>query len=156
MSGLLSIENYVPHRGAMLLLDRLLEAGPEHAITRVYVAKDGPFLEDGRAPAWVGIEYMAQTVAAWAGFQALQNNMPVKIGFLLGTRKFEALQPWFVAGSVLRVEARCELRGSNGLGVFSCQVYDNEALAARAQISVYEPEDGAALVMAPAAGGGKT
>src|SRR5690606_13029056 len=120
MNGLLPIENYVPHRGAMLLLDRLLEAGPEHAIAQVRVARDGAFLEDGKAPAWIGVEYMAQTVSAWAGFQALKKNEPVKIGFLLGSRKFEAMQPWFAAGSVLRIEAQCELQGSNGLGMFSC------------------------------------
>lgn len=146
MNGLLPIENYVPHRGAMLLLDRLLEAGPEHAIAQVRVARDGAFLEDGKVPAWIGIEYMAQTVSAWAGFQARQKNEPVKIGFLLGSRKFEAVQPWFAAGSVLRVEAHCELQGSNGLGMFSCRVYDNGNLAAQAQISVFEPEDGAAVV----------
>lgn len=143
---LLPIEHYVPHRGAMLLIDRLLEASAEHAIAEVCVPHDGLFVEDGGMPAWVGIEYMAQTVAAWAGWQAVQKNAPVRIGFLLGTRKFETFIPSFAVGTVLRVTVRCELIGSNGLGMFDCQIEDGTTIVARARISVFEPEDGAAHI----------
>lgn len=156
MRDFLPIEKYVPHRGAMLLLERLLDAGEEHAIAQVRVPRDGMFVAHGVVPAWVGIEYMAQTVAAWAGWQAVCRNEPVKIGFLLGSRRYEALCPSFAAGSTLRVEVRCELLGSNGLGMFDCQVWDGDVLSARAKISVYEPENGAAYLqeLAAEAGGG--
>ena len=146
MTEFLPIEKYVPHRGPMLLLERLLDAGEEHAVAQVYVPRDGMFVQDGVVPAWVGIEYMAQTVAAWAGWQAVQRSQPVKIGFLLGSRKYEALQPSFAPGSTLRVVVRCELIGSNGLGMFDCQVWDGSVLAAQARISVFEPENGAAYI----------
>lgn len=148
MSDLLAIERYVPHRGSMLLLDRLLEAGEEHAVAQVRVARDGLFVQPQGVPAWVAIEYMAQTVAAWAGWRAAQKGEAVKIGFLLGSRKLEALQPFFALGAVLRVEVQCELMGSNGLGMFSCQVLDNGQLAARARVSVFEPGDGTAYLRA--------
>lgn len=145
-SIVLPIEHYVPHRGAMLLIDRLLEASADHAVAEVRVSPDGLFVEDDGMPAWVGIEYMAQTVAAWAGWQAAQKNTPVRIGFLLGTRKFEAFTPSFSIGSVLRVTVRCELIGSNGLGMFDCELQDGTTVVARARISVFEPEDGAAHI----------
>ena len=148
MSDLLAIENYVPHRGSMLLLERLLEAGEEHAVAQVRVARDGMFVQPQGLPTWVAIEYMAQTVAAWAGWRAAQKGEPVKIGFLLGSRKFEAMQPFIAAGTVLRVQVRCELVSSNGLGMFDCQVLQQGQLLARARISVFEPEDGAAYLQA--------
>lgn len=150
MNEFLSIENYLPHRGVMLLLDRLLDASSEGARSQVCVPRDGLFLQDAGMPAWVGLEYMAQTVAAWAGWQALQAGRPVKLGFLLGTRRFHAACAHFLPGSVLHVSAHCELLAANGLGMFDCriQLQGDEAVLAQARICVYEPDDGHAFIHA--------
>ena len=148
MSEFLPIENYVPHRGVMLLLDRLLEADSESAVAEVVVPCDGLFLQDAGMPAWVGLEYMAQTVAAWAGWQALQKKQTVKLGFLLGTRKYNATQAFFAPGTRLRVIVHCELVADNGLGMFDCRIHHGEQELAVARISVYEPEDGSAYIHA--------
>ena len=140
------IENYVPHRGAMLLLEKLLSADAESAVAQVTVPRDGLFLQDAGMPAWVGLEYMAQTVAAWAGWQSVQAGGAVKLGFLLGTRKYQCAQSFFAPGSVLRVSVRCELIGENGLGMFDCQIHAQDAEVATARISVYEPENGSAYI----------
>ncbi|RYF71025.1 MAG: hypothetical protein EOO29_30780 [Comamonadaceae bacterium] len=146
-SELLPIENYVPHRGAMLLLDRLLAADDESAVAEVTVPRDGVFLHDAGMPSWVGIEYMAQTVAAWAGWQALQKGRAVQIGFLLGSRRYETSQAFFAPGTRLSVSVRCELMGDNGLGMFNCRIEaDGEKELATARISVFEPEDGNAYI----------
>lgn len=146
----LAIENYVPHRGVMLLLDRLLQADADSAVAQLTVPRDGLFLQDAGMPAWVGVEYMAQTIAAWAGWQALQRQQPVKLGFLLGTRKYQAHCSHFGPGTVLDVQVRSELVGENGLGVFDCVIRQNggEQVLAQARISVYEPEDGNAYIHA--------
>ena len=151
---LLPIENYVPHRGAMLLLDRLVAAGVDRAVAEVRVPRGGLFLHDPGMPSWVGMEYMAQTVAAWAGWNALRKGETVKIGFLLGSRKYEAAQAFFAPGSRLTVRVRCELLGGNGLGMFDCRIKgEGEGELASARISVFEPEDGSAYISpSPAAG----
>lgn len=150
MDSLLPIETYVPHRDTMLLIKQLKAADSESAVTELRIPRDSPFMENGSVPSWIAIEYMAQTIAAWAGYQAVQENRPVRIGFLLGTRKFEAHQPHLRVGSLIRVEARCELQGDNGLGMFDCRAWEGDTLIAQAQISVFEPEDGAAFVAASA------
>lgn len=149
-SELLSIENYVPHRGVMLLLDRLLAADEGSALAEVTVPQDGLFLHDAGMPSWVGMEYMAQTVAAWAGWNAIRKGEAVKIGFLLGSRKYEAVQAFFAPGTQLRVRVECDLMGDNGLGMFDCRIHDahGEELAS-ARISVFEPEDGLAAISSP-------
>lgn len=150
MNAFLAIENYVPHRGVMLLLDCLLHADAESAVARVTVPRDGLFLQDAGMPTWVGVEYMAQAVAAWAGWQAVQALQPVKLGFLLGTRKYQAYCSHFAPGMVLEVQVRSELIGENGLGMFECQIRQqgSEQVLAQARISVYEPEDGSAYIRA--------
>lgn len=151
---LLPIENYVPHRGAMLLLDRLLAADDDTAVAEVTVPRDGLFLHDAGMPSWVGMEYMAQTVAAWAGWRALQKGKAVQIGFLLGSRKYETAQAFFAPGSRLTVSVRCELLGDNGLGMFDCRIEANGGEeVATARISVFEPGDGGAHMSPSAAAG---
>jgi predicted hotdog family 3-hydroxylacyl-ACP dehydratase len=145
----LPIENYVPHRGVMLLLDRLIAADDDTAVAEVTVPRDGLFLQDGGMPSWVGLEYMAQTVAAWAGWRAQKKGQAVKIGFLLGSRRYEAVQPFFALGTRLTVSVRCELLGDNGLGMFDCRIHaDGEREMATARVSVFEPEDGGAYIAA--------
>ena len=144
---LLPVENYVPHRDAMLLLDRLLSADADSAVAEVTVPQGGLFLHDAGMPSWVGMEYMAQTVAAWAGWNALRKGQAVKIGFLLGSRKYETAQAYFAPGALLKVSVDCDMMGDNGLGMFDCRIHAEDATElARARISVFEPEDGSAYI----------
>lgn len=140
-----AIEAYLPHRGAMRLIDRVIVADETHAVAEVDVPDDGLFVQDGAVPAWVGIEYMAQTVALWAGARATRAGGAPAIGFLLGSRRYEADVAAFPGGATLRVEARCELAGDNGLGVFDCSIALAGAIVATARLSVFEPKDGGAL-----------
>ena len=83
-----TIADLVPHSGKMSLLDRLVEASSEHAISELTIGPDSLFFEPGQGvPAWIGIEYMAQTIAAFSGFVAKQKQEAVKIGLLVGCRK---------------------------------------------------------------------
>ncbi|MFH4351496.1 3-hydroxylacyl-ACP dehydratase, partial [Acinetobacter baumannii] len=74
----------------MILIDQVLSFDQEQIQTRLTVRADGLFNQpDGSLPAWLGIELMAQSVAAYAGCQARTKGEAVKLGFLLGSRKFE-------------------------------------------------------------------
>ena len=55
-------------------------------LRELVVPEAGLFVEDGQVPAWVGIEYMAQAIAAWAGCRARAAGKPPQLGFLLGSR----------------------------------------------------------------------
>jgi predicted hotdog family 3-hydroxylacyl-ACP dehydratase len=137
------IESLIPHRGALRLLDRVLEVDDEHVLAEVDVPFDGLFVRDGMVPSWIGIEYMAQAVAAWAGARARQRGGEPHAGLLLGTRRYEAQCDGFPSGQRLRVQARCELIGANGLGQFDCRItLDGRELAA-SRISVLDPPGGA-------------
>lgn len=139
-----AIEEVLPHRGAMRLVDRLLECDGSRVAVEVRVPADGPFCLNGPVagvPAWIGIEYMAQAIAAWAGWRARAAGREPPIGFLVGTRRYEAGAGHFPAGEVLRVEAECEWLSDNGLGIFACRILGRGAVLATANVSVYEPGD---------------
>lgn len=131
----------VPHRGRMLLLHRLLEADDETALAEIDVGPETPFAQEDGVPAWVGIEYMAQTVAAWAGACAQRAGCKPRLGFLLGSRRYEAHVPLFAHGVTLQVHVRCELMAGNGLGQFHCQITESGRVLCQARLSVFEPED---------------
>ncbi|HSV34493.1 MAG TPA: hypothetical protein VLI46_02990 [Ramlibacter sp.] len=142
-----AVEAWIPHRGAMKLLDRIVQVDAEGAIAEVHVPVDGLFTHDGEVPAWVGIEYMAQTISAWAAgrHQGRGGDGP-KLGLLLGSRRYVAHRAGFPCGATLRVQARCEIMGDNGLGLFDCRVEMDGEEVATAQVSVFEPEDALAFL----------
>ncbi len=137
----LPIETFVPHRGAMCWLDRLVFAEGDDAVSEATVRPDMLFVENGALPAWAAIEFMAQTIAAWAGHKAWAAGQPVKLGFLLGSRRFEAFQQQIPVGSCLRIETRCELLGDNNLGMFACRLLADGTELAQANVSVFEVPD---------------
>lgn len=138
------VEHFVPHRRTMSLLSRIVEIDAERAQAEVDITPATLFARDDGVPAWVGIEYMAQTIAAWAGARARRAGHEPNIGFLLGSRRYSCEQPLFSFGRTLRVTARCELIGDNGLGQFACSIIDvatGQPIAA-AMVSVFEPPVG--------------
>jgi len=135
------IRSLVPHTGAMLLLDRVLAADADSLCAEVVIRADSLFCADGGIGSWVGIEYMAQTIAAHAGHLARLRGQPVTIGFLLGSRRYDCARPVFAVGSVLRVFARCLLLAGNGLGSYECRIEDDHGIVATATVSVFQPAD---------------
>jgi len=65
---------------------------------------------------------MAQAVAALAGVRARTQGEPVKIGFLVGTRRYVSRWPRFLLGSRLRIHVRQDFEAGNGLSVFACRI----------------------------------
>lgn len=140
-----SVDELVPHRGDISLLDRVLGHGDSWLEARSVMTNHNLFLEHGEVPAWVGVEYMAQAVAAWAGTQARANGRPVKVGFLLGSRRYESSVAGFPEGSTMRIRVDQEMTGDNGLGVFNCRIDGRDprgqAFSATARLNVYQPDE---------------
>jgi predicted hotdog family 3-hydroxylacyl-ACP dehydratase len=133
------IENYIPQRGPARMIDRLVEVDSEHAIVEADVPFQGRMVRGGQMPAWVGIELMAQAIAVWAGDRSRRAGRPVRVGYLLGSRRYQAFCDGFAAGSTLRVQADCDFVADSGVGIFSCRIEHASLLLAQAQVSVFEP-----------------
>lgn len=140
-----AVDDLVRHRGDMSLLDNIVAFDDSWLEAQATLTSDNLFLVDGAVPAWVGIEYMAQTVAAWAGARAQTRGEPVKVGFLVGTRKYQSQGPAFPVGSLLSIRVTEVMRGENGLGVFDCELRceppEGPGFSANARLNVFQPDD---------------
>jgi len=135
------IDALLPHAHPMILLDAVLGSDAESLTTALTIRPDSRFaVVDEGVPAHVGIEYMAQTCGAFAGLEALRAGQPIRLGFLLGTRRFEASVAWFRAGWHLQVTVTVVFREGQ-MGVFDCRIRHEDNVVATAQITVYQPDE---------------
>jgi predicted hotdog family 3-hydroxylacyl-ACP dehydratase len=141
------IEAILPHRGTMLLLARV-ETWDEESLTAEARVDATAWYADanGNMPAWIGIELMAQAIAAHVGLLAMRAGQPARPGVLLGSRKYEAHVPAFVQGQPLRVQARELLRSTEGHGAYECTISTGGQGLANAVIKVYQPTDFQAFI----------
>lgn len=135
-----AVEDLVPHTGTMVLLNRVLEFDEENMVAEVIVRDDGLFGDGITVPAWLGIEYMAQTIAALGGMKRRLAGKSLNLGFLLGTRRYECNVGTFTVGSILTVSVhRLVEDQGQGLGVFECRI-KAEGISATAKLNVYQPD----------------
>jgi predicted hotdog family 3-hydroxylacyl-ACP dehydratase len=122
----------------MLLLDRVLAYDGECVVCETVLGPDSLFVDQGQVPALVGIEYMAQTIAAGAGLSARDKGAPGgKMGFLLGCRSLTMTVDSFQIGDRLTIEAR-RTWGANELGHFACKVQRGDEVLVEGALTVYQ------------------
>ena len=139
------IADLVPHSGSMSLLTRVTAYGEQWLEAEVEIHSDSMFVEEKGVPAWIGVEYLAQAIAAYAGLQQRQQSKTPKLGFLLGTRRYQCNTDWFAIGQTLSIRVECEMQAENGLHVFTCQLTGEQATAS-ANLNVYQPDDASEFV----------
>ncbi len=141
MSAFPPIEELIPHRTGMRLIDRVIAAEGELVRSEAIIRADHLFFQTGGVPAYVGFELMAQTISAYDGLRRRRNGKPPAIGFLLGCRKYETTRQYFLRDETLTIEAT-SLLGEEGMASFECRILDAAgAELASAVINVYRPAD---------------
>jgi predicted hotdog family 3-hydroxylacyl-ACP dehydratase len=144
MSDAHPLDDWLPHRGRMRLVDGVARCDADAIECTAVVRPDGVFAGADGMPAWIGVELMAQAAAAWAGAQArAAGGGGPRVGYLVSVRRYDAHVPVFAAGAVLAVRARCAQAGANGLRLFDCTIAQADRVLASGRIGVYEPPVGA-------------
>ncbi len=144
-----SVGELLPHEKPLLLLDGVQSYGAEHA--EVYVDNGSMSMfseEDGRVPAWVGIEYMAQAIGVFAGIYLKKKGKQPQIGFLLGTRKYESFITHFEPNTRIYINAVREYHSEDNLVQFACTIKHGDRLLAKADIKAIQPENPKELLKA--------
>ena len=137
-----SVAEILPQRGRMMLLSSVLEHSEDETVCAVEVAADTLFVEaSGTVPAVMGVEYMAQSVAAHAGLRAWARGEPARVGFLIGSRRLD-----FRTRSGFRVGQRLVVRVSHVWGeeeyaMFACRLIDvaSQATLVEGNLNVFLP-----------------
>jgi len=140
------IEEIIKHRKPMRLVDKLLSFDEDSACVSIYINEESEFYQSDKlgVPSYIGIEYMAQAIAAQAGANELANGKSIRLGFLLGTRKYKPNVAHFPSGTKLLIKVEKLLIDAAGLSVFDCNIVaenQQEIVLAQAKINVYQPED---------------
>ncbi len=129
----------VPHAGRAVLIDTVLEDTPDSIRVSARVRPESPYCVPGLGlPAWVGIELMAQAIAAHAGLGARRERKPPRAGMLLGTRRFEAAAAYFPEGAELEVRAQRDFGDDGGLAACACTILSGDRILAQATIIIVE------------------
>lgn len=133
----------VPHTGQAVLLDEVLEEDALGITAAVCIVRSHPFYSEtlGGVPTWVGIELMAQAIAAYAGLIGLREDKQPRAGYLLGTRRFRPTIPAFPEGMRLTIRAKLQYLEDSGLAAYDCSILDGDALLVQATLTVYQTED---------------
>jgi predicted hotdog family 3-hydroxylacyl-ACP dehydratase len=134
-----AVADVLPHAGPMILIDEICDCSDDTLTSKVTIRNSSLFLTaENVVPSWAGIEYMAQSIAAWAGIQAKHRGKPVKAGYLVGSRHYYASKPVFQLGDTLKIAVtRQYLEGQ--LAVFDCEISSPHVHVA-ATLNVFQPE----------------
>lgn len=145
--------NYLPHKGKMFLLSRVLEHNIDnHTITSEYdITENCIFYEpefDG-VPSWTGFEFMAQGISALTGITNTMKGRTPLPGFILSVMEFKASVGYLKNGTTIRMKIAEDFRDDeNHVYRYLCQLFadkDDAEPAVTAKISVMETEDTHAL-----------
>lgn len=140
MSKKFEVAELVPHSGSMSLLDEIVDYGDDWLHATVKITSSSMFLDDKGVPSSVGIEYLAQAVAAYAGLQERKEGGKPKLGFLLGVRKYLCSTDYFPVGKTLLLQVTLEMEADNGLNVFQTML-TAEGIEGSARLNVFQPDD---------------
>lgn len=129
----------VPHSARMSLLDTVLSADENSLTASGVIRADNPLNHDGEVGSWIGVEFMAQAIAAFEGCRARERGDSPKVGFLIGARHYKCDVPSFAVGARLRVHVMRQYE-EGGLGLFDGKI-TGAGFNADAAISVYQPDN---------------
>lgn len=135
------LEQLVPHRGRMHLLDAIVEYGEDWLHARVTPRPGTLFATADGVPGWVGIEYMAQAASAFGGIEQVQRGEQPSVGLLIGARYYRCMQEHFDFGVPLDVRVKIAMRDAEDFAAYDCRVELGGRSVAECTLKAYRPRD---------------
>jgi predicted hotdog family 3-hydroxylacyl-ACP dehydratase len=135
------VDELVPHRGAMSLLETIDDYGEDWLRASLTTSPASTFADAHGIPGWVGIEYMAQAAAAFGGIEQAQRGEKPSIGLLIGSRYYRCMLEVIPFGTKLHVEARLALRDAEDFAAYDCVLSAHGQRIAECTLKAYRPRD---------------
>ncbi|MCS3902355.1 putative hotdog family 3-hydroxylacyl-ACP dehydratase [Methylohalomonas lacus] len=136
------IGELLAHEPPMRLLDAVTAAAEDTLTATAGIRSDNPFYIAGQGvPSYVGIEYIAQAIAALSGWRAWQEGTPIRPGLLLGSRQLAPQRSWFVPDEIISITVT-SVYSDGGMAVFDGHIHaPGGQLILDARTTVYQPDD---------------
>ncbi|MDA7618189.1 hotdog family protein [Verrucomicrobia bacterium] len=140
MNELPEISQLLPHDAPMIMIKELVAVGKDRVHCRVLIDESCLFFDHElrTVPGYVGIEFMAQTVAALSGYHTLGRGEQPPIGFLLGGRSYRSELSVFEEGMILDIHGKQLLLNEN-MASFFCTIEYNGKVKVECELNVFEP-----------------
>jgi len=135
----LTVEDLLPHRGAMLLIGEVLEVDDLHAVTLSTVAATWPLADGQGVPPLILIELAAQTAGICNGWNRIrtQGLDSEQMGWLVAVKRAKFFIDHLPLGSVLRARAENTLVFDKFREVTS-QLHHKDQLVAEVVLQLYQ------------------
>ena len=137
------IEPLLPHSGDMVLLDEITEFTPDFIVAKTTIKPDNILIKNNILTTFSTIEIMAQAIGAYAGIQNKLQGLPIKLGYLLGSRNLEIFSEEIPIGTTLEIQAKVSITDSLGFSIFECQLMDDstQKILLKGALNVFSPDE---------------
>ncbi len=132
------IGDLIPHTGPSILLERVIDIWDDGILCATRVSAGQRFVQENGVGASICIEWMAQAIAAFSGYQRLQRAEDIVPGFLISCRRLELQMPWLEIDTEVEVTATTVRDGGTSLASFECTVATQGLRVATAVLNVYQ------------------
>jgi predicted hotdog family 3-hydroxylacyl-ACP dehydratase len=133
--GGLAFRELVPHRPPMVLVDSVVEYGPQRITARRTVRQGEPFVDSDGLDDAALLEVIAQTIAAGDALYAKSKKGRVLRGYLTGMTGV-AIHSRARIGETIEVSADC-LKRMDGMGLFEARAEASGRLLAEGRFKLF-------------------
>ena len=130
-----NIQSLIPQRPPFVMIDELIYSDEKTSHTSLLISGDNIFVVNGELREPGLLENIAQTAAAHAGYNAILENQPVKVGYIGAVKNFEVFKlPLLNSRIETKITVEDQVFGATLItGNTTC----NEELVARCEMKIF-------------------
>ena len=101
------MEDRLPHRGRLKLLDRLVEVGSKEGRASAVVKPDWPLVTGEAVSSLIAVELVAQACGAVDVWLEGGRSLDGRVGFIVGIKEARLYDQWVPVGAEIEIEVSC-------------------------------------------------
>lgn len=130
------IEKIIPHKRSMTLIDSVFSFSRGNLKAGAVIGGDSPFVRDGKVPAYIAFELIAQSISAYSYLSGLRNGDDPAIGFILKVTDFNMMRSFFCVGDQAEIIIEEDIVINDNIYKFNGSVYIGGECAASGELLV--------------------
>lgn len=134
-----TLEDILPHRGNMLLIDAVLEANETRAVTTTLIQPSFPLTDGKVIQALIMVELAAQTAGVCNGLDRIKEKGvdSSKMGWLVGIKRAQFHVENILIGTTVRTTSE-NIHNYDKLREVSAVIYVHEAVIGEITLQLYQ------------------
>ncbi|MDD5223240.1 MAG: hypothetical protein PHE84_04560 [bacterium] len=131
-----NVEDYIPHRGRIRMIEEILEVDENTCRARARVLDTWPLVDAQNAGIIIIIELVAQTVAFSVGWNQKNKVKPGGPGVIVGIKEATFFAAGIPVGDTVTLTAK-KLVDRDNYGTFSGTAFDGDRILGNLELQVY-------------------